>query len=183
MKMKDEARRSAEKLWKEHEPYIRKFCAFKLQSLPDMVNDCVQDIFLDLLLALESKKTITYPKAWLTKVANNKINGIYKEAKRKSENVVSLTDELAAIVSDKKAEAFYEAELSEEDLLLAKGDFLKSLSKEETFLFRERFVLKNKAKEIALKLDTTESNVRKKIFRLKNKAKEFAKTYVENRQK
>ncbi len=183
MKMKDEARRSAEKLWKEHEPYIRKFCAFKLQSLPDRVNDCVQDVFLDLLLALESEKTIAYPKSWLTKVANNKISDIYKDAKRNSENVVSLTDELAATVPDKKAEVFDESELSEEDLLLAKGDFLKSLSKEETFLFRERFVLKKKAKEIALKLDTTESNVRKKIFRLKNKAKEFAKAYVENRQK
>lgn len=180
MKMKDEARRSAEKLWKEHEPYIRKFCAFKLQSLPDRVNDCVQEVFLDLLLALESEKTIAYPKAWLTKVANNKINDIYKEAKRKSENVVSLTDELAATVPDGKAEVFNEAELSEEDLLSAKDGFLKSLSAEEKTLFYERFVLKRKAKEIAIKLGTTESNVRKRVFRLKNKAKEFARAYVEN---
>lgn len=181
--MKDEAMYSAEKLWKEHEPYIRKFCTFKLKSLPDRVNDCVQDVFLDLLLAIESGKAIAYPKAWLTKVANNKTNDIYKETKRKRENVVSLTDELAATVPDKKAEAFDEAELSEEDLLSAKDGFLKSLSAEEKTLFHERFVLKKKAKEIALKLGTTESNVRKKIFRLKNKAKEFAKTYVENRQK
>lgn len=171
---------SAEKIWKEHEPYIRKFCEFKLQSLPNEVNDCVQEVFLDLSLALKSGKTIQYPKAWLTKVANNKISDIYKEAKTKRENSVSLTDELASAIPDEKATFFFEKELSDEELLLAKEDFLKSLTPEEKELFYDRFVLKRKAREIALKFETTESNVRKRIFRLRSKAKQFVKAYVKN---
>ncbi|MDD6021933.1 MAG: sigma-70 family RNA polymerase sigma factor [Oscillospiraceae bacterium] len=58
-------------LWQEHEPYIRKLCTYKLKSLPDYVDDCIQDVFLALSDALHKGKVIEYPKAWLTKVANN----------------------------------------------------------------------------------------------------------------
>ena len=81
------------KLWQEHEPYIRKLCTYKLKSLPDYVDDCVQDVFLDLSDALDKGKTIEYPKAWLTKVVNNKIKDIYTQAKKESEKIVPLESE------------------------------------------------------------------------------------------
>ena len=77
-------------LWQEHEPYIRKLCTYKLKSLPDYVDDCVQDVFLDLSDAMNKGKVIEYPKAWLTKVANNKIKDIYAQAKKESEKIVPL---------------------------------------------------------------------------------------------
>lgn len=72
-------------LWWEYEPYIRLLCVRKLNSLSDYVDDCVQDIFLALSDSLSNGKTIEYPKAWLTRVANNKIKDIYKNAKKNRE--------------------------------------------------------------------------------------------------
>lgn len=183
MKTKDEARRLAQALWKEHEPYVRKLCEYKLQSIPDRIEDCVQEVFLALTVALNGEKPINSPKAWLTRVACNKINDAYKEAKTKSERLVSLTDELAATIPDRKTIDFDEPQLGEDELLSAKDSFLKSLSPQERELFDERFVRGLKAKEIASAHKTTESNVRKRVFRLKNKAKEYAKAYVKNSQK
>ena len=77
-------------IWAEHEPYIRKLCTYKLKSLPNYVDDCVQDVFLDLSDAINKGKVIEYPKAWLTKVANNKIKDIYNQAKRDAEKIVPL---------------------------------------------------------------------------------------------
>ena len=194
METKEETRRLAEELWKENEPYIIKLCKFKLQSVPDKVNDCVQDVFLDLLVALDSGETIRCPKAWLTRVAGNKINDIYKEGKRETENTVSLTDKLAESIADSKTLFDGEPEFNDDEdayifwhlnfkLLSAKDSFLESLTPEEKELFSERFVLRLKAKEIALRHGTTESNIRKRVFRLKNKAKEYVRTYVKNNQK
>ena len=76
-----------------------------------------------------------------------------------------------------------EPEFNDDELLSAKDSFLESLTPEEKELFSERFVLRLKAKEIALRHGTTESNIRKRVFRLKNKAKEYVRTYVKNNQK
>lgn len=35
-------------IWLEYEPYIRKLCNYKLKSMPDYIDDCVQDVFLAL---------------------------------------------------------------------------------------------------------------------------------------
>ena len=42
----------------EYEPYIRKLCKYKLNSMPDCIDDCVQDVFLDLSVALNEGKTM-----------------------------------------------------------------------------------------------------------------------------
>ena len=63
-------------IWAEYEPYIRKLCKYKLNSMPDCIDDCVQDVFLDLSVALNEGKTINNPKAWLTTVTNNKIKDL-----------------------------------------------------------------------------------------------------------
>ena len=178
----DKTTQMVEKFWKEHEPYVRKLCEFKLRSTPDRIDDCIQEVFLALSVALHNRITIKSPKAWLTKVAINKINDIYKEVRIKNDRLVSLTDELAATIPDSKTVDFDDSPLSEEDLLSAKNSFLKTLSPEEKELFRDRFVLKEKTKTIAAKHGTTESNIRKKIFKLRNKAKEYTKAYVKNNQ-
>lgn len=35
------------KMWIEYEPYIRKFCTFKLNSMSWLIDDCIQEVFLD----------------------------------------------------------------------------------------------------------------------------------------
>lgn len=163
------------KLWLEYEAYIRKFCTYKLSSMPRYIDDCVQDVFLSLSIAVKNKKEIKNPKAWLTAVANNKVNDIYKEAKKNADNIVPLTDYLAQTIVDPSPDISDEPKVSQERIAETKEEFLKSLSQEEYSLFEERFVLKKSCKEIALLKGTTESNIRKRIFRLRQKAKEFAK--------
>lgn len=87
MKLKNN-KKAVNDLWHEFEPYIRKLCEYKLQSLPNHIDDCVQEVFLDLADALHKGKKIEYPKAWLTKVANNKIKDIYSQAKKDAEKIV-----------------------------------------------------------------------------------------------
>ena len=79
MKLKN---RKTDKIWTEHESYIRRLCSYKLESRPEYIDDCVQEIFLALSEALHNEKRIDCPKAWLTKVAYNKISDIYEKIKK-----------------------------------------------------------------------------------------------------
>lgn len=85
MKLKNN-KKAVNDLWHEFEPYIRKLCEYKLQSLPNHIDDCVQEVFLDLTDALHKGKKIEYPKAWLTKVANNKIYKLRYTASTRTSN-------------------------------------------------------------------------------------------------
>ncbi len=151
-------------MWTEYEPYIRKLCSYKLQGLPDYIDDCVQDVFLEMSIALDKGTEIKYPKAWLTKVANNKINDIYKNVQKERNNIVSL--EIA--INEKQSDFNYD-EITEEQVELKLQTILDSLTNEETALFEDFFVNKKKQKEIAFRMGISENLVSQKVFRLKRK--------------
>lgn len=158
------------KLWQEHEPYIRKLCTYKLKSLPDYVDDCVQDVFLDLSDALDKGKTIEYPKAWLTKVVNNKIKDIYTQAKKESEKIVPLESEnfdssYYGVVND---EYFT---IEDEQIPVLKEKVINMLDDKEQQLLYDRYTLKKSISVIANEHNTTENNIYQKLFRLKEKTK------------
>ena len=157
-------------LWQEHEPYIRKLCTYKLKSLPDYVDDCVQDVFLDLSDALDKGKTIEYPKAWLTKVVNNKIKDIYTQAKKESEKIVPLESEnfdssYYGVVND---EYFT---IEDEQIPVLKEKVINMLDDKEQQLLYDRYTLKESISIIAKEHNTTENNIYQKLFRLKQKTK------------
>lgn len=157
-------------LWQEYEPYIRKLCAYKLKSMPDYIDDCVQDIFLDLSDALSKGKTIEYPKAWLTKVANNKIKDIYAQAKKDSEKTFSLDspnfdNTYLGVVYD---EPFA---IDDNQILILKDKVINMLDKNEQQLLYDRYTLKKSISIIAKEHNTTENNIYQKLFRLKQKTK------------
>ena len=157
-------------LWQEHEPYIRKLCTYKLKSLPDYVDDCVQDVFLDLSDALDKGKTIEYPKAWLTKVVNNKIKDIYTQAKKESEKIVPLESEnfdssYYGVVND---EYFT---IEDEQIPVLKEKVINMLDDKEQQLLYDRYTLKKSISIIAKEHNTTENNIYQKLFRLKQKTK------------
>ena len=157
-------------LWQEHEPYIRKLCTYKLKSLPDYVDDCVQDVFLDLSDALDKGKTIEYPKAWLTKVVNNKIKDIYTQAKKESEKIVPLESEnfdssYYGVVND---EYFT---IEDEQIPVLKEKVINMLDDKEQQLLYDRYTLKKSISVIANEHNTTENNIYQKLFRLKEKTK------------
>lgn len=157
-------------LWQEHEPYIRKLCTYKLKSLPDYVDDCVQDVFLDLSDALDKGKTIEYPKAWLTRVANNKIKDLYTQTKRDSNRLVSFESQdfdnaYSTVVYDEYF-AITDAKIS-----ILKEKVINMLDEKEKQLLYDRYSLKKSISQIAKEHNTTENNIYQKIFRLKAKTK------------
>ena len=157
-------------IWAEHEPYIRKLCTYKLKSLPNYVDDCVQDVFLDLSDAINKGKVIEYPKAWLTKVANNKIKDIYAQAKNEAEKIVSFESEnldssYYGVVND---EYFT---IEEEQIPVLKEKVINMLDDKEQQLLYDRYTLNKSISVIAKEHNTTENNIYQKLFRLKQKTK------------
>lgn len=166
----DYNKKMVNELWQEHEPYIRKLCTYKLKSLPDYVDDCVQDVFLDLSDAINKGKAIEYPKAWLTKVANNKIKDIYAQAKKEAEKIVSFESEnldssYYGVVND---EYFT---IEEEQIPVLKEKVINMLDDKEQQLLYDRYTLNKSISVIAKEHNTTENNIYQKLFRLKQKTK------------
>ena len=168
----DYNKKTVNELWQEHEPYIRKLCTYKLKSLPNYVDDCVQDVFLDLSDAINKGKVIEYPKAWLTKVANNKIKDIYAQAKNEAEKIVSFESEnldssYYGVVND---EYFT---IEEEQIPVLKEKVINMLDDKEQQLLYDRYTLNKSISVIAKEHNTTENNIYQKLFRLKQKTKMF----------
>ncbi len=171
--------KTAYDIWNANEPYIRKLCTYKLQSLPDYIDDCIQDVFVDLSDALSKGKTIEYPKAWLTKVANNKIKDIYNRTKRESEKIVSIDSQkydnsYFAIVYD---EHFI---IDDNQILELKENIINMLDKNEQQLLFDRYTLKKSVSKIAKEQGTTENNIYQKLFRLKTKTKMLIEKAINN---
>ena len=166
----EEKRRIENDLWQEHEPYIRKLCKYKLESVPDCIDDCVQNVFLDLSEALNQGKIIKYPKAWLTKVANNEIRDIYSKAKKDAEKIISFESQnfdnadLGVVYDDPFS-------VDDEQILLLKEKVLNRLDEKDRQLLNDRYVLNKSIAEIAEEYNTTENNIYQKLFRLKQKTK------------
>lgn len=157
-------------IWAEHEPYIRKLCTYKLKSLPEHIDDCIQDVFLDLSDAFDKGKTIEYPKAWLTKVANNKIKDIYTQAKKDAERLVYID---AQNFDNTYCDVVYDEyfQIKDEEIPILKEKIINMLDDKEQKLLYDRYTLKKSIPAIASEQKTTENNIYQKLFRLKQKTK------------
>lgn len=151
-----------EQIWREHEAYIRKFCEYKLQSQKDLVDDCVNDVFLSLLEALKNNKEITYPKAWLTKVANNKITDIYRNNEKQSEREVALNEET---VTETYCDTYNFQNVTDEQIEEIKETVLNELDEIERILIECYYTKNMKIKDLASEFNLSESNVKQKLFR------------------
>lgn len=168
--MSEDKNESVEKIWLEYEPYIRRLCKFKLRSIPHEADDCVSDVFLDFSAAVNNGKIIENPKAWLTKVASNKIKDIYSHRKRESERIISLEEE-AGEKSDSKDildEAF---SISEERIIELKDEILNLLTEKERSLLFDRYSIKKSVTQIAKEQGVSENSISQRVFRLKVKVK------------
>ncbi len=166
-------------LYSKYEPYIRSLCEYKLENSPGYIDDCIQDVFLDLYDALKKEKEITYYKAWLSKVANNKIKDIYTQINRDSDKIIPIEIE--------KIENLYTNSIEEEVFWKEKEKHLAECKKKilEDFNFDEQKLLKNRYKfkksisQIAKEEKTTENNIYQRLFRLRVKAKMLIKKYLD----
>ena len=89
LNLKDPVTEQCEELWHMYQPIVLKLCEYKLQSAPTLIEDCVQEVFADLLAYLRTGNKIGNPGAWLAKVASNKIKDIYTSENRRKRMMVS----------------------------------------------------------------------------------------------
>ncbi len=171
--------KKTDEIWRQCEPYIRKLCAYKLKSTPDYIDDCVQDVFLDLSEALSKGKTIEYPKAWLTKVANNKIKDIYSRNKKHAEKNVPYDERSFA---DSRAGVVYDDYFSidEKQIPAVKEKVVNMLDEKERKLLCDRYELKKSVEVIAEENGISENNVYQKLFRLKQKTRMLIEQVIKN---
>lgn len=157
---------SADKLWQEHEPYIRELCNYKLSSHEEYIDDCVQDVFVALVEALHKGTAIEYPKAWLTTVADNMIIDIYKQSSRDKEKLLPFTEENIDVRIQGTIDYNY---LNEEDIDKYLSQIIDNLTEYEQCLFKDFYLRHIKQSELAKARCITENLIQQQVFRLKRK--------------
>lgn len=168
--------KTAESIRHENEPYIRKICEYKLKSMPQYIDDCVQDVFLDLVSALKNGAEIKNPRAWLTVVANNKIKDFYELNSKEKERFVSFEE------AEKKGEMIIGFEesfdidgISDDEIEKMKNTVISQLPVDEQELFKAYYVDLMKVKEISEEFNLTESNVKQRLYRMRKNIVYLAK--------
>ena len=162
-------------LYIEYEPYIRKICLYKLRSIPDKIDDCVQETFEALIEAMDKSKQIKNPKAWLTVVANNIIKDTYTEINKEKERIVEFSSENIDKLSSANTIDNSIFTVSDEQIDLYKEQIINRLDFNEQRLLYDRYTLKKSITQIADEQNTTENNIYQKLFRLKQKIKMIIK--------
>ena len=162
-------------LYIEYEPYIRKICLYKLRSMPDKIDDCVQETFAALLEAFDKGASIHNPKAWLTVVANNIIKDTYAKNNREKEKIIEYNCENIDKLSSANTLDNSIFTVSDEQIALYKEQIINSLSYNEQSLLYDRYTLKKSIAQIADAQNTTENNIYQRLFRLKQKTKMLIK--------
>ncbi len=172
-------KKAVEELWKEHEPYIRRICTYKLESMSDYIDDCIQDVFLDLSDALHKGKVIENPRAWLTSVVNNKIKDIYEHSRKEAQRLIPFDRQN---LENTHFGAVYDEHFSvgEEQIAALSEKVLNMLDEKEQQLLSDRFKLGKPISVIAEEYNTTENNIYQKLFRLKQKTKMLIKKVLDD---
>ena len=178
---KNDVDRIFNELWRKHEPYIRKLCEYKLQSQPQYVDDCVQEVFKALFCKLRDGEAIERPKAWLTTVANNKINDVYKTSAKNVKYTVPLNEDR---IKNVPADCYFceEQPFTQEQILSAKDEVISCLNEKERRLFEDRYVKKYKISKMAKLYGTTQNNIKQQLFRMRKKTEKLIKEHIENAQ-
>lgn len=176
MKLKN---RKADKIWAEHEGYIRRLCSHKLEGRAQDADDCVQDVFLALTKALSEKKDIDNPKAWLTSVAYRRIADIYRESERNDVIFTPLNaqkiDELYSLTIPVTPDG---DEKDESEIRYLKEVVINKLDENDRRLLNDRYVLEKSTSEIAEEYGLTENNVYQRLYRLRIKVKMLVKNVL-----
>ena len=113
----------------------------------------------------------TYFYAYLAKLcryfALGKLD--WKNAAKRKAEVVSLTDEMALCIPDKRKEA----EVSAKEIGRAMNEFLENLSQESRVIFLRRYWFCDTIAEIAERYGISESKVKMRLLRTRNQLAEY----------
>ena len=149
---------------------IYHFCLLRLKNEEDAA-DVTQEVFLLFQEKYENLED-NYIRAWLYKVASNKIKEQFRAiAKREKEIIYG-----SVFVSQTSTDILYEMEednkITPEELEEKKKFILSSLNEKELELFEMIYVKHLKYKELAEAFNISENTARTRVYRLKYKIKE-----------
>lgn len=157
-------------IYKQYAPWIRSLCEFKLASMPDTVDDCIQEVFLALFEKMKSGETIQNPKAWLYKTAANRIKLIYTGAAKKQEESYA-PDMLEFLADSSTLTKFTDESIIDEHY----DEIISSLNEEDKNILLDICENKMKLKEIAVKYNLSLSAAKQRSVRLKARVRAYVK--------
>ena len=132
--------------------------------------ECVNDTWLHTWNSIPPRKPNNL-RLFVGRIARNLAFDRYKHQARLKRGGAAITlalEEIAEIVSDTA-----ESEQSEQVLMCAVNDFLRSISKRDRNIFLNRYFYVKSSKEIAKKYGLKEDNVQKILYRTRTKLKEY----------
>lgn len=160
---------SAEIITKKYYKEIYSYCYSNLFCNEDGASEVTQEVFL---FFHEQREAIedTYIRAWLYKVARNKMGEYIRASKSRQKKFAELTEDSASI-SDSEIFVHLENDInvSDEEILKQKEFVLKSLSQRDRELYKKIYEEKKTYKEIAKELNIPEKAVGSRAFRLRKK--------------
>lgn len=132
--------------------------------------ECVSDTYLKAWNAIPPQKP-SYFYAFLAKICRHLAFGKldWKQAAKRSGDVVALTEELEACIPDKSREGQQERKA----VIQALNAFLDGLPRESRLLFLRRYWYGDSIREIAARYGYSESKVKTQLFRTREKLRDY----------
>ncbi len=149
---------------------IYNLCRLRLKN-DDEASEVVQEVFL-FFQKNYSELEDSFIKAWLYKVADNKIKEQFRSIAKREKELI-----FGAVFGAKSSEdILYEMEedsrITDEEIEEKKQGILDSLSEKELELFELFYTKRMEYAELAKVYNTTEHAVRSRVYRLRLKIKE-----------
>ena len=170
-----------EKFYAIYKEYYRKisfYCQRRLQSCPDIIDDCVQDVFLALLTQMQKGVEIENVFLWLTSCANNRIYTIYRENSIQRTRQISIDSfdsvEMPDFATEKDPLQEILNKITDEEIEKYKDKIIENLSEKDKKLLND-LCDGVKLKTIAERENLSLSAIKSRSSRLKSKIKENIK--------
>lgn len=159
-----------EKLWRAYEAYIWMMCYAKIPDLRNEFDDIVSETKTALFVAINERRDIKDPKAWILKTGNNIINSTLRKISRKRKRETSLYGQNNELLFDMP----YTIDPIEEDIknrIVDEKyyDVLEELTPYEQELYKMHIKEDKSYTFISGRFRTTESAVKQSTYRLKRK--------------
>lgn len=153
-------------LQRRYEAYCRKI-AWQLLREEAAVEECLNDVWLALWRSDTEPREL---KVWLAKITRNAaLHRIRSAEAQKRSACTVLLDELAECIPD----PLRQGEMERQELKELLEQFLKTLKKEERYLFLRRYWYGYSIPELSLELSWQEARINSLLYRLRQRLKKL----------
>lgn len=164
-----------ERLYHEHYRNLEKYCIRKtgFNSLfYDLVDECIQDVFIQAYTDFELLKTHPNVGGWLKKACHNRLIPYMILIKNQQRHFAfSLNDESSMVIPDEKEE--YRSLFSREEAQMKIDLIVKQLTPAERLVYEAYFINDLSEVEVAKRIKKSPSAIKSTIHRIREKVKKI----------